>query len=84
MGMGEQKPVFSPRHKRVRCVRCGNEFAEVTVRHCAHPAVQRTYGRGAVVCIYCCRRKPCPEYGVEYGGVVTCGMRKDNENEQHQ
>lgn len=79
MGEGDRKPSYQPNHKRVRCVRCGNAFVDVAVRRCRHPAVVARFGDPAYVCIYCCRRKPCPEYGTEYGGLSTCALRKEKQ-----
>lgn len=74
MGIGDVKQVFAPRHKRVRCVRCGNEYATVTARRCNHPAVIESFGE-AYVCIYCCKRKPCPFFGIErFSGLCSCKL----------
>lgn len=42
------------------CARCGHEYYDTSMRKCNHPAVQAKFGKNAYICIYCCRRKPCP------------------------
>lgn len=74
MGIGEVKQAFVPRHKRVRCARCGNEYDSVAMRQCNHPAVTECFGN-VYICIYCCKRKPCPFYRAErFSGLCSCKL----------
>lgn len=38
----------------IACNKCGYRFDPVSIRACAHPAVNRVYGK--YICNYCCRK----------------------------
>lgn len=74
MGIGDAKPKFIPRHKKIRCARCGNEYIEVAVRRCNNPVVHKSFGE-AYICVYCCKRKPCPFLRTEhFSGACSCEL----------
>lgn len=82
MGFGDQKPPFRPFHQRMRCAKCGNEYAYISLHSCRHPAVLQAYGFAPNICVYCCRRKPCPNYKRDpLSGAASCEVA-DNEKDK--
>ena len=74
MGQGDKKPAVKPEHKNVRCSKCGYYYADVSVRQCGHPAVQKVYGEGgaAHMCCYCCRKCKHAERS-DFTSALRCG-----------
>lgn len=78
MGMGDDPRPYQPKHRLVRCARCGHQWARQTVTRCRHPAVMEHYGGEVYICMYCCRRKPCPEHAVDAWHHDYCKLREQD------
>lgn len=83
MGMSDIKIPYQPVRKRIRCIKCGNEYYETLVRECHHPAVIKAYGKPVNICLYCCKKKPCPKYRrMEYTGVGECEVQCEDQTKK--
>ena len=71
MGMGDSKPIYTPKYKPLKCAVTGLSFASVSMRECPHEAVRRAYGGGGAVnvSIWVCKRCKYGEKSKFDGGV---------------
>lgn len=56
MGMGDQKPKFSPSHHKLYDPVSRQYFADCLMRKCPHEGVQSKYGKDCYVSLFVCKR----------------------------
>ena len=57
-----------------RCSKCRLELADISVRKCPHPVVNRVFGPD--ICIYCCSK--CKhKVTFEFTGALGCNFKSD-------
>ena len=63
----------------VVCGKCRRLRYKFSARQCPHEAVQRVYGEGCYICMYCCAK--CKHnYRGEWGGQ-RCDLWKGNKDD---
>ena len=63
----------------VVCAKCHRLRYSFSARQCPHEAVQRVYGEGCYICMYCCAK--CKHsYKGEWGGQ-RCDLWKGKKND---
>lgn len=73
----ERKKPWRPPVKLAVCSKCGAPVSETSVRSCRHPAVRAAHGENNKICLYCCKRKPCPfSRKDEYAGLWSCTYKE--------
>ncbi len=56
MGMGDQKPKYTPAHGTAYDPVHRVRFASCLMRQCPHDGVQKKYGVGCYIAVYTCKR----------------------------
>ena len=75
MGMGDQKPKYTPSHHTSYCAVTRQYYADCAMRTCPHDGVQKKYGEGCKVSVYVCARCVHGEKHPCFAGY-TCALEK--------